>query len=96
MRALIVPLPSMPEPAKPVLRLPRKLAYATLHCAFVGVVACSGHDEPSADASTDVNGYDSPAGCDGGVGAYCGSGPCPSEGAYYCMEGCPPGCEPFA
>jgi hypothetical protein len=83
----------MAEPAKPVLRLPNKLAYATLRFALVGVVACAGHDEPPADAG--VIGYDSAAACDGGLGSYCGSGPC-GEGAYYCMTGCPTGCEPFA
>jgi hypothetical protein len=99
----------MAHPTKPVLRLPKTLVDATLHCAVVGVVACSGHTEPpdtSADASsdgprdapTDVTGYDSPNECDGGEVAFCGSGtgPCPGEGAFYCMNGCPPGCEPFA
>jgi hypothetical protein len=86
----------MAEPTKPVLRLPKKLAYATLHCAFLGVVACSGHDEPSADASTDVQGYDSPGACDGGPANLCGSGPCPEQGAYYCTIECPPGCAPFS
>jgi hypothetical protein len=84
----------MAEPTKPVLRLPKKLAFVTLHCALVGVVACSGREEPPADAG--LNGYDSAADCDGGVGSYCGAGPCPSQGAYYCMVGCPSGCEPFA
>jgi hypothetical protein len=86
----------MRETPKPLLRLPKKLAYVTLQCAVLGVIACSGQDEPAGDASADVQGFDSPVACDGGIGTYCGSGPCPQEGAYYCMEGCPTGCEPFA
>ena len=82
------------EPTKPVLRLPKKLVFATLCCAVASVVACSDHTETlPGDASA---GYDAPSACDGGDVAYCGGGPCPSEGAFYCMIGCPSGCEPFA
>jgi hypothetical protein len=86
----------MPAPKRPALGLPKKLVYTTLCGAVAGVVACSGHTEAPADASADVNGYDAPSACDGGDVAYCGGGPCPSEGAFYCMIGCPSGCEPFA
>ena len=86
----------MPDPARPALRLPKKLAYTTLGCAIAGVVACSGQTSGRSDASTNLNGYDASTDCDGGSFAYCGGAPCPVEGAYYCSAECPPGCEPFA
>jgi hypothetical protein len=85
----------MPDPARPALRLPKKLVYTTLGCAIAGVVACSGQTSGGSDAST-LNGYDASSDCDGGSFAYCGGGPCPTEGAYYCAAQCPTGCDPFA
>lgn len=88
----------------PPLRLPRKLAYATIRCTLAGALACSSQGETRPDASADAYlAHDSSTACDGGPVAFCGSDcpvtgpcPCPGTGAFYCSVGCPPGCDPFA
>ena len=46
----------MPEVAKPLLRLPRALAYTTIRCTMVGAIACSSSSqgETRPDASHDA------------------------------------------
>lgn len=52
----------MPDVPKPLLRLPRALAYTTVRCTIVGALACSSssqgetHQNVSTDASTDAHG----------------------------------------
>jgi hypothetical protein len=87
-------------PKKPRLRLPRTLAYTSLHCAIAATLACSARtDERTADAgpgdaSQDVVAHDSPSDCDGPA-TFCGNASCPIQGAWYCGTQCPPGCDPF-
>jgi hypothetical protein len=83
----------MAEPKKPALRLPKKITCVALHGVLAGVVACTGHAGPAADAST---GHDAASDCDGGQAVFCGSGSCPEDGAYYCLSMCPTDCEPFS
>jgi len=93
----------MPESPKPLLRLPRTLATTTFGCAIAGALACSSQGTARPDASTDaLVAHDSPLACESGPLTLCGSActgsgdcTCPSTGAYYCSDQCPPGCEPF-
>ena len=44
----------MPDVPKPLLRLPRMLAYTTIRCTMLGALACSSHGDARPDASTDA------------------------------------------
>jgi hypothetical protein len=82
------------------MRLPKTLTVTTLRCAVLGTLACNaqvaeGTDGGPSDAALDFAAHDSPTACDGAI-SLCGAGPCPNQGAYYCTDQCPPGCEPFA
>ncbi|HTQ44072.1 MAG TPA: hypothetical protein VMI75_15040 [Polyangiaceae bacterium] len=45
----------MPDVPKPLLRLPRTLAYTTIRCSLAGALACSSQGATVPDASTDAH-----------------------------------------